>query len=381
MTTVTPLPNTPASIAAEAPQRRKNEYILVVDDDWMNREVIEAYLQTAGHRVVTASSGPKALEIAEQETPSLVVLDIKMPGMDGLELCARLKSDSRTRFTPVMVVTALEADADKLKAIEAGADDFLTKPFNSLIMLTRVKSLLRIRRLHDELEERNALLRKVLNRYVNEDVAEVILSDPDKHLQLGGETRMITVFFADIRGFTSFSEEHPAKQVVTVLNRIFSELTAVVFKYHGTLDKYVGDEIVGFFGAPVATDDDALNAVRMAVEMQRVFADLHESITDPDIGCLGLGIGIHCGEAAVGNVGSEQLMSYTVIGDTVNIAHRLQQHALPGHILITEAGYRQLESRVEAVMLEPLQLAGKSEPVIAYRVLAVKEVEEKVGNR
>ncbi|MBI5931393.1 MAG: response regulator [Chloroflexi bacterium] len=350
----------------------RDEYILVVDDDWMNREVIEAYLQTAGYRVITANSGPKALEIAAQEIPSLVILDVNMPGMNGYELCSRLKSNSLTRLTPVMVVTALEADPDKLKAIEAGADAFLTKPFNSLIMMTQVKSLLRIRRLHDEVESRNALLRKVLNRYVNEDITEIILSDPDRHLQLGGESRMITVFFADIRGFTSFSEAQPAKQVVSVLNRIFSELTPIVFKYRGTLDKYVGDEIMGFFGAPVASESDAINAVRMAVEMQGVFTELQRTITAPSIKNLGLGIGIHTGEAAVGNVGSQRLMSYTVIGDTVNTASRLQQQAQGGNIVITESTYQQVAAHVEVIALDPLHLAGKSEPVKAYRLLKLK---------
>lgn len=365
-------PSPSANGAETATQTPPREYVLVVDDDWMNREVIEAYLQTAGHAVVTANSGPKALEIAEKETPALVVLDINMPGMSGLEVCKKLKTNPQTQFTPIMVITALEADADKLKAIEAGADDFLSKPFNSLIMLTRVKSLLRIKRLHDEVEARNALLRKVLNRYVDEDITQVILSDPDKYLQLGGESREITVFFCDIRGFTSFSEQHPAKVVVTVLNEVFSKLTPVVYKYHGTFDKYNGDELMGFFGAPVANPDDTLNAVRMAVEMQKIFVEIREQFTLVDIKHLGIGIGLHTGEAAVGNIGSEKVMNYTVIGDTVNLAHRLQQKAPGGAILISEATYKKVAEYIEAELLPPLQVAGKSEPVTAYRVLGLK---------
>lgn len=369
--TLATLPTEVKYSTTEVPAFR-DEYILVVDDDWMNREVIEAYLQTTGYRVVTANSGAKALEIAANEVPSLVILDVNMPGMNGYELCSKLKSDERTRLTPVMVVTALEADPDKLKAIEAGADAFLTKPFNSLIMMTQVKSLLRIRRLHDEIEARNVLLRKVLNRYVNEDITEIILADPDKNLQLGGESRAITVFFADIRGFTPFSEGHSAKEVVTVLNRIFAELTPIVFKYRGTLDKYVGDGIMGFFGAPVASEHDALNAARMAIEMQKVFAELKQKITELSIKNLGLGIGISTGEAAVGNVGSDHLMSYTVIGDTVNTASRLQQQAQGGHIVITEKMYQEIAAHVEVSPLAPLRLAGKSEPVPAYRLLSLK---------
>ncbi len=349
----------------------KNEYILVVDDDWMNREVIEAYLDGAGYAVKSVESGEKALEVAAEETPSLVVLDVNMPGMSGLEVCQRLKSDPITQFTPVMVITALDTDEDKIEAIEAGADDFLTKPFNSIVMLTRIKSLMRIRRLHNEVEERNVLLRNVLNRYVAEEITEVILADPEKHLKLGGQTRSITVFFADIRGFTSFAEQHEAEYVVSILNAIFTELTSVIFQYRGTLDKYMGDEIMGFFGAPISTGDDAYNALKMVHDMQQVFAKLRADFDEEGLRRLGLGIGIHTGEAAVGNVGSEQAMNYTVIGDTVNIARRLQQTAKHGEILITDETLNAVNGRVEVEELKPFFVAGKSEPLTAYKLIDV----------
>jgi adenylate cyclase len=349
------------------------DYILVVDDDWMNREVIEAYLLSAGYTVKSAANGQKALEIARQIAPSLVLTDVNMPVMNGFELCAHLKQEPLTQFTPVMFVTALETDDDKLKAIEVGADDFLTKPFNSLIMLTRVKSLLRIYYLHNELENRNQLLKKVLTRYVSEEITQVILADPEKHLKLGGDTRRITVFFADIRGFTSFAEQFPAEHVLATLNQIFSHLTGIIFEAQGTFDKYMGDEIMGFFGAPVSTGDDAFRAIQMAWYMQEAFAELRKTFTDPVLRRLGLGIGLHTGDAAVGNVGSEQAMNYTVIGDTVNVARRLQQQATHGLILITQDTYFEVKNRIKAEILDPLYVAGKSEPLTAYRVLAVYE--------
>lgn len=361
-----------AALNANSPYTfRKTPLVLVVDDDWMNREVIEAYLKSAGYEVMVAHSGEKAIELAQANPPDLVMLDVRMHGMDGYQVCRWLKQFPTTRYAPVVMVTALEADEDKLKAIEAGADDFISKPFSSLMMLTRVKSLLRIKSLHDELDDRNRLLRKVLNRYVDEYVADIILSDPEKHLKLGGETRPITTFFADIRGFTSFAEKHRADDVLALLNGFFNELTEIIFKHHGTFDKYIGDEMMAFFGAPVSYGHDALNAIRTALEMQTAFSRLKSEVPREDVQRLGLGIGLHTGDAAVGNVGSERVMSYTVIGDSVNTARRIQQNALGGITLISAATYELVADRVEAELLEPIRVKGKSEPLVIYSVKAV----------
>jgi adenylate cyclase len=346
--------------------------VLVVDDDWLNCELLEAYLIEAECEVFTAHDGHEALEVVAETPPDLVLLDIAMPRMDGYEVCARLKGDPATQFIPVVMVTALGADEDKIKAIEAGADDFVTKPFNSYLLLARVRSLLRIKRLHDELEGRNVLLRHAFSRYVDESIADTILEDPERYLRLGGESRYVTVFFADIRGFTAYAEQHPAQQVLQTLNYLFSKLTDVIKVNQGTFDKYVGDEVVAFFGAPVAHEYDALNAVRMALEVQDVFAGLIAELDREELRKLGLGIGLHSGEAVVGNVGSERLMNYTVIGDTVNTARRLQQSADAGQTLITGETYGLVEGQVEARRLEPRTLAGKSEPITVYELLGVK---------
>ncbi len=346
--------------------------IMVVDDDWMNREVLQAYLEADGCCVILAHDGSEALRLVAETPPDLVLLDINMPGMSGYEVCARLKNDERTQFIPVVMVTALEAEQDRIRAIQAGADDFLTKPFNSLLMRTRVRSLLCIKQLHDELESRNNLLRRVLNRYVNEDIVETILVDPDRYLKLGGETSTVTVFFADIRGFTAFAERKPAHEVLHILNRIFGALTEVIFEHHGTLDKYIGDELMAFYGAPVPTGDDPLNALHTALQMQTVFRQVCAEIAYPGVERLGLGIGLHSGEAAVGNVGSERMMSYTVIGDVVNTARRIQQAAESGAILLSEATFRLAESQIEAERLSARMFSGKSEPIVVYRLTGIR---------
>ena len=350
----------------------KVPHILVVDDDWMNREVLEAHLQSRHYRVSTTHNGVKALQIAEADPPDLFMLDVLLPDMSGYELCARFKADERLRFVPVVMVTALESEEDRIQAIEAGADDFVTKPFNSLLMFTRVKSLLRLKSLSDELQERTELLQKVLNRYVDRDIADIILIGPDRYLKLGGETRRVTIVFADISGFTSFAEQHSAQEVVSALNQIFSELTSLIFKHHGTFDKYIGDEIMAFFGAPVATGDDTLNAVTMAWDMSQTFNALVRRL-GRGMEEMTLEIGIHTGEVVVGNVGSEQTMNYTVIGDAVNTARRLEEIAEPGQILISEVTYTEVGERVTAVRQLPRKVQGKRDPIVTYSVTGLNQ--------
>ena len=350
----------------------KQAHILVVDDDWMNREVIEAHLSTQHYRITTVNSGAKALEVINDDPPDLVMLDILLSDISGIEVCTRIKAIHELRFIPVIVITALEGEEDKVRAIDAGADDFMTKPFSSLLLMTRVKSLLRMKRLNDELQERTDLLQQILNRHINQDIAEIILIDPDRYLKLGGETRRVTVFFGDISGFTAFAELRSAQEVVTILNKIFSELTSLIFQHHGTFDKYIGDEIMAFFGAPVATGDDTLNAVSMACKMRESFNRIRDEL-GPEFAGITLEMGLHIGEAVVGNVGSEQAMNYTVIGDVVNTAHRLQEAANGGQILISDDIYQEIGEMLDAKKLEPHILPGKRDPLIVYQVNGVKD--------
>ena len=344
--------------------------ILVVDDNKMYREAQAMQLTLAGFQVETASNGNEALEKLKNAPGEidLILLDVNMPGMNGYQVCETLKSSPATQFIPIVMVTALEGDEEKIKAIDAGADDFVTKPFNSVLLLARVKSLLRIKHLHDQVEARNRLLRQTLRRYVSEDVA-----DPERHLKLGGEMRSVCVLFADIRGFTRFAEQVDAQEVVKTLNYFFSKLTEAILQNRGTLDKYVGDEIMAFFGAPVAMDNAALGALRTALQMQMIFTQIIAPFDGHAVASLGLGIGLHFGPAAVGNIGSERLMNYTVIGDTVNTAHRLVEIANSGEILISEAVCEQTESYIQAQRLEPKRLPGKQTPVTVYRLEGLLE--------
>jgi len=339
--------------------------ILIVDDDWLNRDLLETYLKQAGYQCRAAYDGSMALRLTAEAQPDLILCDVQMPGMTGYEVCRSIKTDPATQFIPVVMVTALDRDEEKVRAVEAGADDFITKPFNSILLLTRVRSLLRIKVLHDQLEERNQLLHKVLTRYLAEGMTQTILTDPDRYLKLGGETRPVTVLFADIRGFTAFTEQRTAQEVVETLNEIFPELTRVVFAHGGTFDKFLGDAVMAFWGAPLSAPGDTLRAVQAAVEMRERFYQLFARKG------LGLCIGLNSGEATVGNIGSDKVMDYTVIGDTVNVAKRLQEAAGGEELLISEATYAQVRSQVQAEKRESLSLHGRQEPVQVYAVNSV----------
>jgi adenylate cyclase len=336
--------------------------VLVADDDRNIRELLQTYLESSGCQVFIAGNGKAALETLERENIDLVLLDIEMPDGNGLEICRAIKAAPRTRMVPVMIVTAHESE--RLEAIDSGADEFLGKPLHSSILLTRARSLLRLRKLHLDLEARNELLRRALHRYVAGDVADKILAEPERYLRLGGESRRITVLFADIKGFVRFTENHAAAEAVDVLNRVFPVLTEVIFAQSGTFDKFIGDAVMAFYGAPVPQPDAALRAVETARRMQLAFADLLPSMNLAS-GEIALGIGLHTGEAIVGNIGSETVMDYTAVGDTVNIAKRLQEDAWPGQVLLSQATYAEA-GEPPARRLGDRRLSGRSGPVTVF---------------
>jgi adenylate cyclase len=351
--------------------QRAIPHILVVDDVPANVELLEALLITDGYTVTTAADGHEALKFVAENEPDLVLLDVMMPGMNGFEVCENLKAGETSRFIPVVLITALDQLEDKLRGISAGADDFLTKPFNRQELKARVRSLLRIRRLHNEVEQKRHLLSRLLNRYVSEEIINTILQNPEERMKLGGEKRELAILFADIRGFTSFSENTSAERVVEVLNECFHDITEVVFKHKGTFDKYVGDSVLAFYGAPISYGDDLERCLQTALDMQACFRRIRDGWTDPQLQALGLGVGINFGEVIVGNVGSERLMDYTVIGDKVNVAQRLEQAAQPDQILISETVYRLMADRIKASEIPPVTVKGKRDPVRAYQLEAI----------
>ena len=351
--------------------------ILVVDDNIQNVELLEAYLSTAGYEVLKAYDGEEALKAVEQENPHLILLDVMMPKLNGYQVCRILKEKETTRFTPIIMITALKEIEDKIKGIEAGADDFLSKPFNKLELLTRVKSLLRLRHLRDELdrkkEEEKERMKQIFKTYLSDEIANLVLSNPEKFFRLGGEKRTVTVIFADLRGFTKLAERHPVEVVFKILNQFFQEMTQVIFHYRGTLDKFIGDAIMAYFGAPMSYPDDVIRSIKTAMEMQKVFTKLKEQWKQSGLIDLGLGIGLSTGEVIFGNVGTKRVMNYTIIGDTVNVAQRLEEMASTGQILISDSTYQVVKDQVIVRDLPPLNLKGRKESLVPHLLVGIRK--------
>ena len=342
--------------------------ILVADDNPDNVALLRELLQTVGYTVVTAYDGDEALLKVAEATPDLIILDAMMPGKNGFEVCRRLKKWEQTRNIPVMMLTALQEVAAKVRGIEAGADEFLTKPVDMVELQTRVRALVKAKIYRQQIIEKNALLEKILSRYLPDEVVAKVLEDSSL-LKLGGVREFVTILFADLTGFTTFADAVPPEDVMETLNQTFSRLTKIVADNRGTFDKYLGDGLMAFYGAPIASDNDALNAVRTAVEMEQAFQALKEEWGEGPQSQLGLAVGINSGEAIVGNLGSERMMNYTVIGDAVNIAARLEDLAGPGQILIGEATHALVEDVVVARKFGEADLRGRSKPVVAYELV------------
>jgi adenylate cyclase len=347
--------------------------ILAVDDNKQNLAVLTKALTAANYEIITAANGPTALELVQSAAPDLVLLDVLMPGMSGYEVCQRIRASEASGRLPIVMLTALSEVAYRIQGIEAGADDFLSKPFNREELLTRVKSLLRIKTLYDDIEAKNRLLRTLFGRYVSEEVAADIVANPARHLKLGGEKREVTILFGDLRGFTPLAESLAPENAVDILNVFLSHVVDLVFAHDGSLDKFRGDGFMAFFGAPMRHDDDPANAVRCALALQERLRE----VTFPEFPDLRLhmGIGINTGTVIAGNIGSERRTDYTVIGDEVNVAQRFESNAGPGQVLITRATYERVKERLDVRELGVLRVSGRQDGVPAYDVLRWREAE------
>jgi adenylate cyclase len=322
--------------------------VLVVDDDVVNRKLLVRMLEQEGHRARTAENGREALELARAEPPDVVLLDIVMPELDGIAVLETLKADPALQHVPVIMISAVDELESVVRCIEIGAEDYLPKPFDSVLLRARINAGLARKRLV-ELEREH--VRGVFSRFVPEHVVDDVLARTDGDLRLAGSRDVGTIMFTDIRGFTAFTETRPPEHVLDVLNAYFDEMIEAIFGWGGTLVGYRGDGLLIVFGAPIPFDDHADRALAAAREMVDVrLPRFNETIDGKGFGDgFRMGVGLNSGPFMSGNVGSARRLEYTVHGDTVNTASRIEgmTKTLEHSILLADSTRRALLSSPE----------------------------------
>jgi adenylate cyclase len=359
--------------------------ILVVDDLPQNIRLLEAVLSPKGFRVVAASSGEEALDVLSKEHPDLVLLDILMPGMDGYEVCRRIRQDPGTAFLPVIMITA-SGEEEKVRAIESGADDFVSKPFDQAELLARVRSLVRVKRYHDTIEHQAAELARWnreleqrvqdqieqlervgrLRRFLPAQLADLIISTGDESF-LSGHRREITVVFCDLRGFTAFAETAEPEDVWEILGEYHAALGDLIARFEGTLERFAGDGLMVFFNDPIPCNDAALRSVRMALAMRQRVQELADGWQRRGHD-LAFGVGIAQGYATLGRIGFPGRFDYAAIGTVTNLSARLCAEAASWQILVTQRVNAAAEDLVVSRLVGELSLRGFSRPVRAFEV-------------
>ena len=343
--------------------------IMVVEDNPDIRQLVQDVMMAHGHKTVSYGDGREVLRAAEEDRPDLVILDVNIPGISGFEVCRQLKAHASLSDIPVLMLTALTDVNDRVQGLGLGADDYLTKPFNTRELAARVDARLRAKHASDDLRAARDQIQATFERYVAPTVVEQLLENPTD-VALTGQIQTVTALFADIEGFTAIAEHTDPEQLFTVLNGYLSHVADAVFEEHGTLDKFLGDGLMALFNVPLPQSDHALRAVQAAMDAQKRVETYRASL-EPSLQ-LRFRIGIHSGDAVVGNVGAMRLRNYTAIGDTINTASRLEKSAEAGQVLITEETYEAVQEQVEAEKLGPRTFKGRAQPVIAYAVKQVK---------
>jgi len=363
--------------------------ILVVDDVPENVRLLEAVLDAHGYDTVSATDGRAALELANAADPDLVLLDVMMPELDGYTVCRTLRGHEDTAVLPVIMLTASEG-SEKTSAIEAGADDFIPKPFNRDELLTRIRSLLRIKRYHDTIKAQAAELLELnrtlearvqtqldelgrlqqLRRFLSPQLADAIVSSGDESI-LRSHRRQVAMFFADLRGWTSFVDTVEPEELMRVLGEFHGAIGGLVARFDATVGFIEGDGVQLFFNDPIEVPDAPLRAVRLGCALREEMTVL-TTVWQKRGHDLDFGAGIALGYATCGEVGFEGRSDYAAIGAVTNLASRLADEASAGQILISQRLYAEVEGDVEVEPAGEFTLKGFRRPVPAFNVVAVR---------
>jgi DNA-binding response OmpR family regulator len=360
--------------------------ILIVDDSEVNRDILLTLLSKHDYELLQATDGEEALAIAYEHLPDIVLLDVMMPKIDGVEVCRRLKNDTRFPFTPIILVTSKSDSRDVVDGLEAGADEYLTKPFDQMALLARIKSVLRLKELHDRtrmqaadlanwnqtLEQRVAAqVAEIergsrLKRFLAPQIAELVVNSGNDRM-LDSHRGNVSVAFCELRGFPSFAETAAPEEALMVLGEYHECLGTLIHKFEGTLERYVGEGLIVLFNDPLPCPNHSERAVRMAIEMREAIGGLAAKWRKLGYE-LGFAAGIANGYATLGRIAIEGRFDYAAIGTVVNLAGRLCEEAAPGEILIDAKVHAAIEDMVDAIVPSELHLKEFQRPVLAFNV-------------
>ena len=372
--------------------------ILIVDDEPMIRELLDEQLRQLGYTTLAAASGDAALTVLDGAPVDVVLTDLSMPGMSGIDLCRRIKADARFAFLPVILLTGISDLDSRVAGLAAGADDFFAKPVDAGELRTRIRVLARFKSLLDRnqhlyetvraqaaelVEHQRTLERRIqeqlgqlerlgrLRRFLARPLAELILnSGADDPLRTHRSD--VTVVFVDLRGFTSFTDTSEPDEVMTVLHEYHAEMGRLIVEHEGTLERYTGDGMMILFNDPLPVPNPVERAIRMALAMRERERALSDKWHRRGFN-LNFGLGIAQGYATIGKIGFEDRWDYTAIGTVVNLAARLCGVARAGEVLIPEPIFSAMEPVIEADPVGEFELKGFNHRVRAYRVLRMKE--------
>ena len=367
--------------------------ILVADDVPDNIDLVKESLDGLPFEIIEAVDGQEAVQRFKSTNPDLALLDVMMPKLSGIEVCRYIKATAHRRFVPVVLLTAKTASEAKVEGLDAGADDYLTKPFDPFELQARVRAMLRIKRLQDDLQTAKADLEELnrdlekrvqnqiveiervnrLRRYLAPGLVESVLhTEQFETTEAKMRRRELTVFFSDIRNFTQMADQLEPEEVKGILDEYLSEMTEVIFKFQGTINKFMGDGIMVFFGDPVPQPDHQLRAIQTAVEMRdralALQARLHSKLPAP----FWIGMGVHTGQATVGEIGSGQQRDYTAVGSAVNLAARLQGLSLNNEVIASASCYDGIRDRLVLRNERKETIRGFAHPIQVAEIVAVR---------
>ena len=351
--------------------------LLVVDDNELNRDLLGRRLARRGYSVSSAADGQRALALIEAQSFDLVLLDIMMPGVSGLDVLKRLRERHAMADLPVIMATAKDQSRDIVDALQLGANDYVTKPLDFPVVLARVETQLSLKRAKEQIQQlaaqlavRNRFIRATFGRYLSDEVVANLLDSPDG-LRLGGERRTVTFLVSDLRGFMPLSERLAPEQVVALVNRYLEAMVEVIMPYQGTIQELMGDGLLVFFGAPIWREDDAPRAVACAVAMQLAMATVNDQNRQEGLPEVEMGIGIHTGDVVVGNIGSYKRTKYGAVGNHVNLAFRIESYTLGGQVLISEATRQAVGPIVRSAGPLQVEAKGVERPLTLYDVQGI----------